>query len=155
MAAEKDANPDFNDVQSMVDQAMAEAQASLDEIRDDAGEGGEDPAATIAAATAPASNLDLLGDVELDVTVELGRTRMLVEDVLRLTDGSVVELDKLAGDPVDVYVNGRHVARGEVLVLSDNFCIRINEIVADLDEEAREAAESASGQVEQEAGSEA
>jgi flagellar motor switch protein FliN len=74
--------------------------------------------------------IDLLSDVNLNVKIELGRTRMLVEDVLRLGEGSVVELDKLAGDPVDVYVNDRHVARGEVLVLNDNFCVRINEIVA-------------------------
>ena len=71
--------------------------------------------------------------------IELGRTEMLVEDVLRLTEGSVVELDKLAGDPVDVYVNQRLVARGEVLVLDDNFCIRVNEIVDDLDEQAEAA----------------
>lgn len=76
--------------------------------------------------------MDLLSDVNLNVKIELGRTRMLVEDVLRLGEGSVVELDKLAGDPVDVYVNDRHVAKGEVLVLNDNFCVRINEIVAQM-----------------------
>ena len=65
--------------------------------------------------------------------IELGRTRMLVEDVLKLGEGTVVELDKLAGDPVDVYVNDRPVARGEVLVLNDNFCVRINEIVSQAD----------------------
>ncbi|MEM8756166.1 MAG: flagellar motor switch protein FliN [Planctomycetota bacterium] len=73
--------------------------------------------------------LDLLSDVDVHVTIELGRTRMLVEDVLRLARGAVVELDKLAGDPVDVYVNERLVARGEVLVLNDNFCVRVNEIL--------------------------
>lgn len=73
--------------------------------------------------------IDLLRDVELDVKIELGRSRMLVDDVLRLGEGSVVELDKLAGDPVDVYVNDRLVAHGEVLVLNDNFCVRINDIV--------------------------
>lgn len=78
--------------------------------------------------------MDLLADVNLNVKIELGRTRMLVEDVLRLGTGSVVELDKLAGDPVDVYVNDRHVAKGEVLVLNDNFCVRINEIVANVHE---------------------
>ncbi|MEM7808296.1 MAG: flagellar motor switch protein FliN, partial [Planctomycetota bacterium] len=61
--------------------------------------------------------------------IELGRCRMLVEDVLKLVEGSVVELDKLAGDPIDVYVNERIVARGEVLVLNDNFCVRVNEII--------------------------
>jgi flagellar motor switch protein FliN len=74
--------------------------------------------------------LDMLGDVELDVKVELGRCQMLVGDVLRLTEGDVVELDKLAGDPVDVYVNDRLVARGEVLVVNENFCVRVNQIVA-------------------------
>jgi flagellar motor switch protein FliN/FliY len=74
------------------------------------------------------SGVDLLGDVQLNVRIELGRTRMLLEDVLKLGDGTVVELDKLAGDPVDIYVNDRPVARGEVLVLNDNFCIRISEV---------------------------
>ncbi len=77
-----------------------------------------------------AQGIELLSDVNLNVKIELGRTRMLVEDVLRLSEGAVVELDKLAGDPVDVYVNDRPVARGEVLVLNDNFCVRINEIIA-------------------------
>jgi len=83
--------------------------------------------------------IDLLGDVNLNVKIELGRTRMLVEDVLRLDSGSVVELDKLAGDPVDVYVNGQPVARGEVLVLNDNFCVRINEILSTAQAEAIKA----------------
>jgi flagellar motor switch protein FliN/FliY len=78
------------------------------------------------------STIDLLRDVELNVKIELGRSKMLVEDVLKLGEGSVVELDKLAGDPVDVFVNDRLVARGEVLVLNDNFCVRVNEIVAGL-----------------------
>jgi len=86
--------------------------------------------------SAPAGGIDLLRDVELNVQIELGRSRMLVDDVLRLGEGSVVELDKLAGDPVDVYVNGRLVARGEVLVLNDNFCVRINDIVRQDVEEA-------------------
>ena len=84
---------------------------------------------------AQVSSIDLLRDVELNVKIELGRARMLVEDVLKLSEGSVVELDKLAGDPVDVFVNDRLVARGEVLVLNDNFCVRVNEIVAGVKEE--------------------
>ncbi len=75
-----------------------------------------------------AAAIELLDDVELEVQIELGRTEMYIEDVLRLGVGSVVELDKLAGDPVDIYVNGRLIARGEVLVLNDNFCVRINDI---------------------------
>ena len=76
------------------------------------------------------SGLSMLSDVDLRVKVELGRTKMYVEDVLRLRQDSVVELDKAAGDPVDIYVNNRHIARGEVLVLDDNFCVRISEIVS-------------------------
>jgi len=90
--------------------------------------------ATQAAAEANAASIELLQDVELGVTIELGRCRMYVEDVLKLDQGAVVELDKLAGDPVDVYVNERLIARGEVLVLNDNFCVRINEIVAPVQE---------------------
>jgi len=87
---------------------------------------------TLTAGAAPraSANIDLLRDVQLSVKIELGRTRMYIEDILRLGEGSVVELDKLAGDPVDVFVNDRLVARGEVLVLNDNFCVRIGEIVA-------------------------
>jgi len=74
--------------------------------------------------------ISMLSDVNLNVKIELGRTRMLVEEVLKLGHGSVVELDKLAGDPVDVYANERLVARGEVLVLNDSFCVRINEVLS-------------------------
>lgn len=81
--------------------------------------------------------LDLLSDVDLNVKIELGRTQMLVEDVLKLKSGCVVELDKLAGDPVDIYVNDRLVARGEVLVLNDNFCVRVNELVSSKQAEGR------------------
>ncbi len=92
----------------------------------------EQPAAAPAAAT-----LDLLEDVHLEVKIELGRAQMYIEDVLRLGVGSVVELDKLAGDPVDIYVNDRLIARGEVLVLNDNFCVRINGIESPIPELAR------------------
>ena len=93
------------------------------------------PGLNQAVQDAQVGSIDLLRDVDLNVKIELGRARMLVEDVLRLGEGSVVELDKLAGDPVDVFVNDRLVARGEVLVLNDNFCVRINEIVAGVKEE--------------------
>ena len=72
--------------------------------------------------------LDAIEDVELDLRVELGRADLLIDEVLRLREGSVVPLDKLAGDPVDILVNGRLIARGEVLVLNDNFCVRVADI---------------------------
>lgn len=77
-----------------------------------------------------AFGLDQLSDVELDMRVELGRAELLIDEVMRLKEGSVVPLDKLAGDPVDILVNGRLIARGEVLVLNDNFCVRVAEILA-------------------------
>lgn len=76
------------------------------------------------------ATLELLKDVDLNLRIELGRTQMYLEDVLKLKRGSVVTLDKLAGDPVDVFVNGRIVARGEVLVLNENFCVRVTELLA-------------------------
>jgi len=82
------------------------------------------------AASTENATLDLIRDVELDLKIELGRTHMYLEDVLKLRKGSVVPLDKLAGDPVDIYVNGRLIARGEVLVLNDNFCVRVAELIA-------------------------
>ena len=82
-----------------------------------------------AAPSTEAATLDLVRDVDLDLKIELGRTNMYLEDVLKLRKGSVVPLDKLAGDPVDIYVNGRLIARGEVLVLNDNFCVRVAELI--------------------------
>lgn len=82
------------------------------------------------------TTIDLIRDVELDLKIELGRTHMYLDDVLRLRRGSVVPLDKLAGDPVDIYVNGRLIARGEVLVLNDNFCVRVAELIAGVTSQA-------------------
>lgn len=76
------------------------------------------------------ATLELIRDVELDLRIEFGRTQMYLEDVLQLRKGSVVALDKLAGDPVDIFVNGRLIAKGEVLVLNDNFCVRVAELIA-------------------------
>ena len=85
---------------------------------------------TGATASTETATLDLIRDVDLDLKIELGRTHMYLEEVLKLHKGSVVPLDKLAGDPVDIYVNGRLIARGEVLVLNDNFCVRVAELIA-------------------------
>jgi flagellar motor switch protein FliN/FliY len=87
-----------------------------------------------ASQPADLSGIDLLDDVELNVTIELGRTEMYIEDVLGLGVGAVVELNKLAGDPVDIFVNEQLIARGEVLVLNDNFCVRINDILSPVED---------------------
>ncbi len=140
--AEADPQPDAAEA------AMDGAQESLEQVKQVVDEStvGLDTAESPSEATDDGrpvgdSGIELLGDVDLHVMIELGRASMLVEDVLKLNQGSVVELDKLAGDPVDVYVNQRLIARGEVLVLNDTFCIRISEIVADLEEQAETAAE--------------
>ena len=81
------------------------------------------------AAPRPEAGLDFLADVDVQVRVELGNSKLNVRDVLKLGPGSVVGLDNLVGDPVNVFVNDRLVARGEVLVVHDNFAIRITEVV--------------------------
>jgi flagellar motor switch protein FliN len=74
------------------------------------------------------TNIDMLLDVPLTVTIELGRTEMTLKQALELQQGSVVELDRLAGDPIDVYVNERLIAKGEVVVVDDKFAVRVTEL---------------------------
>ncbi|WP_018392358.1 flagellar motor switch phosphatase FliY [Bacillus sp. 37MA] len=80
-----------------------------------------------------ARNLNMLFDIPLQVTVELGRTNRSVKDILELTSGSIIELDKLAGEPVDILVNKRLVAKGEVVVIEENFGVRITNIASPAD----------------------
>ena len=92
------------------------------------GEAGSDSEAT-PPKVQESGGLDLLMDIPLEISVELGRVKMVVRDVLDLGAGSIIEIDKAAGEPVDVLVNGRVVARGEVVVIEDNFGVRITEIL--------------------------
>jgi flagellar motor switch protein FliN len=85
--------------------------------------------AAMAGLVAGERSLDLLHGVEMTVTVELGRTKMLLRDLLALQTGSVIELDRAAGSPVDVLINDNLLARGEVVVLDDEFGVRILDIV--------------------------
>jgi len=90
----------------------------------------EEPDATRPAKPEPApSGIDLILDVTLPVAVELGRARMQIQDVLKLAPGSIVELDKSAGDPVDILINGRPIAKGEVVVIDENFGVRLTSII--------------------------
>ena len=75
-------------------------------------------------------NLGAILDVGLHVSVELGRTRMTISDLLRLSQGSIIELDKIAGAPLDFYINDKHVAHGEAVILNEQFGVRIQEIVS-------------------------
>lgn len=124
------AQADIELLLSHAEKALASAQG----VGDEALPPGVNPFKLEDFAGAPASTdiatIELVRDVELDLKIELGRTHMYLEDVLKLRRGSVVPLDKLAGDPVDIYVNGRLIARGEVLVLNDNFCVRVAELIA-------------------------
>ncbi len=99
----------------------------------------EDPNTPEAAAEASAGDsmaelknqgINLLLDIPLDVSVEVGRTKILVRDLLQLTEGYVIELDKLAGETLDVYVNDRLIARGEAVVVNDKFGLRLTDVVS-------------------------
>ncbi len=136
-APSKDTAHDTGIQQQDIELLLAKAEAairSVDEPGKARSSSNARPFALADLGGAPPSTesatIGLLRDVELDLKIELGRTHMQLEDVLKLRKGAVVPLDKLAGDPVDIYVNGRLIARGEVLVLNDNFCVRVAELVA-------------------------
>jgi len=75
-------------------------------------------------------NIGIIMDVPLEITVELGRTHKLIKEILEFSPGTVVELDKLAGEPIDILVNGKHIAKGEVVVIDENFGVRLTDIVS-------------------------
>ncbi len=76
-----------------------------------------------------AESLRMLETIEVKLTVEVGRTELTIRDLLRLSEGSIIELDRLAGDPLDVLVNGTTIAKGEVVVVGERFGIRVGEII--------------------------
>jgi len=81
-------------------------------------------------ATEKTPTLDLIMDVTLQVAVEVGRARMTIQDLLQLGAGSVVELQKLAGEPLDIYINGKPVARGEAVIVNEKFGVRLTDIIS-------------------------
>ena len=98
-----------------------------------------DPPASGAGYGAPEPiGMGRVRDIPLEVTVELGRTRLLIRDILDLSSGSIIELDKIAGEPVDLFANGMLVARGEVIVIDDNFGVRVTEIITAAERSAPE-----------------
>lgn len=84
----------------------------------------------VSATELDRKNLDFILDIPLQVTVELGRTKLLVKDILQLNQGAVVELSKLAGEPLDIFVNSKLVARGEAVVVNEKFGVRLVDIVS-------------------------
>ncbi|KPK66181.1 MAG: hypothetical protein AMK73_00815 [Planctomycetes bacterium SM23_32] len=105
--------------------AGAPAEAQDEKLTSRAAEFGE----LTDEAQGPGLSLDLVLDISMPVTVELGRTSMPVRELLQLRTGSVVELDKMAGDPIDLYVRDVRFARGEVVVVDNNFGMRVTEII--------------------------
>ncbi len=121
--------------QEDVDSPSSEKDQTMEEQHDDKGE-NTPPEMTEAAEGAEESeqpagarDLSFILDIPLEISVELGRTRMLVNDLLQLGQGSVVELTRLSDEPMDIYVNGKLFARGEVVVVNEKFGVRLTDVV--------------------------
>jgi flagellar motor switch protein FliN/FliY len=118
----------------MKDDAAKEDFEEADDLGDiDAIDDSLDNEETTPMPSGKAKNLDLILDIPLTVTVELGRSKMLINDLLQLGQGSVIELTKLAGEPLEVLVNQKLVARGEVVVVNEKFGIRLTDIVSPME----------------------
>lgn len=114
---------------------MADEKGNLASLLEAEMTGGEDAVAPKKGAAADGGprrerNLDLILDIPLKVTVELGRTKMVVSELLNLGQGSVIELSKLAGEPMEVLVNDKLVARGEAVVVNEKFGVRLTDIIS-------------------------
>lgn len=112
-----------NQVQGLENFNTMEVEKLADEIR-----AGDD-----AINKLKVQNLDFILDIPLKVTVELGRTEVIIKDLLQLGQGSVLELDKLAGEPLEILVNGKLVAKGEVVVVNEKFGIRLTDIISPIE----------------------
>ncbi len=137
-----DDKPDDGIVEPLAQEDIDKALKQSAQVTDKFGPGGADsdkgPAVRHAdfqqlsssADTGETKNIELLMDVDLPVSIELGRTKMRISDILNLAPGSIVELDKLVGEPVDLLVNRKCVARGEVVVVEESFGLRITQLVS-------------------------
>ncbi len=94
---------------------------------------GETSAGSNSAAADSSVNMEFLLDISLDLTVELGRAKMLINDMLKLGQGSVIELSKLAGESLDILANQKPIARGEVVVVNDKFGVRLTEVISPME----------------------
>ena len=119
------------DVESANVEGEETADATVEENDEFASEEGNDK--TTDKVNGESASLDLILDIPLTVTVELGRSKMLINDLLQLGQGSVVELTKLVGDPLEVLVNNKLVARGEVVVVNEKFGVRLTDIVTPME----------------------
>ena len=122
----------------MEDEAAKEDLEALEDIEDiDAGEDADEALDKAGESAVPGGeskkSLDLILDIPLTVSVELGRSKMLINDLLQLGQGSVIELTKLVGEPLEVLVNQKLVARGEVVVVNEKFGVRLTDIVSPME----------------------
>ncbi len=121
----------------MEDESAKEDFEALEDIEDIDETGGDDDdgedMGEATASTGETKSLDLILDIPLTVTVELGRSKMLINDLLQLGQGSVIELTKLVGEPLEVLVNQKLVARGEVVVVNEKFGVRLTDIVSPME----------------------
>ena len=121
----------------MEDEPAKEDFETLEDVKDiDETEEGDKDGADIgeeAASTGETKSMDLILDIPLTVAVELGRSKMLINDLLQLGQGSVIELTKLVGEPLEVLVNQKLVARGEVVVVNEKFGVRLTDIVSPME----------------------
>jgi len=112
---------DFNEDNAMFEETQATDAAGLKELHSGA-TAAERPMANV--------NLDMIMDVSVTVSIEVGRARMSINDLLKLSQGAIIELDRMAGEPLDVLVNGTLVARGEIVVVKEKFGIMLTEVVS-------------------------
>jgi flagellar motor switch protein FliN/FliY len=134
MAEDKDQISADDWASAMTEQAASEGGAEADwgaALAEQAAQPAQMPIfdTTGAAVPSAANNLDMILDIPVNLTVELGRTKIAIRNLLQLAQGSVVELDGLAGEPMSVLVNGTLVAQGEVVVVNDKFGIRLTDII--------------------------
>jgi len=123
----EDAN---QDVEPAEGENVGEGEAAVEEKDETTKEEGDE---TTDKENGESASLDLILDIPLSVTVELGRSKMLINDLLQLGQGSVIELTKLVGDPLEVLVNNKLVARGEVVVVNEKFGVRLTDIVTPME----------------------
>jgi flagellar motor switch protein FliN/FliY len=117
-----------------IEQGLEGVAAAAGEVADAATAAGNATGAAPVQSAAPKKHnprtLDFLMDVSLQVSVEVGRARMTINDLLQMGAGSVVELEKLAGEPLDIFINGKAVARGEAVIVNEKFGVRLTDIIS-------------------------
>jgi flagellar motor switch protein FliN/FliY len=129
----KESKMDTDDMQESSKPQPEEIKELLDDTEMETppvSESQEPKAATAAKDSRPERGLEFLYDVPLQISVEVGRSKILLKDLLKMGEGYVIELDKLAGDPLDLYVNSRLIAKGEAVMVGDKFGIRLTDVVS-------------------------